>query len=254
MLNMSSVPDAAQGAATTADPDRTARARIRDAAIVRFAEDGVDATSIRAVAAEAGVSPALVIHHFGSKDDLRVACDEHVAASVREQKRAVLGAGVGMDPLAALRANQQGPPLLRYLARTLVDGSPHVAELVDEMVADAVEYMEEGVAAGTLVPSERPRARATVLTIWSLGALVLHEHLGRLLGADLVGDPEGLGPYVRPAAEILTAGVLPEALLRQVEDAFPDAPEPPDREPPATDSHESGPLESVPHDPQEVGA
>jgi AcrR family transcriptional regulator len=247
MLNMSSVPDTAGGAATattSVDPDRTARARIRDAAITRFAEDGVDATSIRVVAAEAGVSPALVIHHFGSKDALRVACDEHVAAIIREQKRAALGAGAAMDPLAALRAQQQGPPLLRYLARTLVDGSPHVADLVDELVADAVDYMEEGVAAGTLVPSEQPRARAAVLTIWSLGALVLHEHLGRLLGVDLVGDAEGLGPYVRPAAEILTRGVLPEAIYDRVEAAFPLDPRP----------HDPRPHDPRPHEPQEVGA
>ena len=39
---------------------------------------------MRAVAAEAGVSPALVIHHFGSKDALRAACDEHVLRVIRE--------------------------------------------------------------------------------------------------------------------------------------------------------------------------
>jgi AcrR family transcriptional regulator len=208
------------GAPGPADQDRTARARIRDAAIHRFADAGVDGTSIRSVAAEAGVSPALVIHHFGSKDALRGACDEHVAAMIREQKRAALRSGAAMDPLGALRSYRSGPPLLRYLARTLVDGSPRVAQLVDELVEDAVAYTEEGVAAGTLTPSEQPRARTTVLTIWSLGALVLHEHLQRLLGADLTGDPADLGPYAVPAAELLTHGLLHEDVYAQVRDAF----------------------------------
>jgi AcrR family transcriptional regulator len=242
MLNMSSVTEEPTDvAAPSAATDRTARARIRDAAIARFAEAGVDGTSIRSVAAAAGVSPGLVIHHYGSKDALRVACDQHVAATIREQKRAALGAGAGMDPLAALRTYREGPPLLGYLARTLVDGSPHVAELVDEMVADAVDYMEEGVAAGTLVPSEQPRARTAVLTIWSLGALVLHEHLERLIGADLVGDAEGLGPYVRPAAEILTRGLLHEDALAGIEAAFPDPDPHAARDPRTADPRAAGP-------------
>ena len=40
--------------------DITARARIRDTAIAAFARDGYDAASLRAIAREAGVSPALI--------------------------------------------------------------------------------------------------------------------------------------------------------------------------------------------------
>ncbi|HVL97705.1 MAG TPA: hypothetical protein VM324_00215 [Egibacteraceae bacterium] len=94
-------------------------------------------------------------------------------------------AGPGLDPVAALRETQPGPPLLAYLARTLVDGSPHVAALVDEMVTDAEGYMAEGVRTGVLRPSDYRYERAVVLTMWSQGALVLHDHLQRLLGVDL---------------------------------------------------------------------
>ncbi|MCL2585930.1 MAG: TetR/AcrR family transcriptional regulator, partial [Streptosporangiales bacterium] len=38
----------------------------------RFAERGYDAASLRAIAAEAEVDPALVIHYFGSKEKLFV--------------------------------------------------------------------------------------------------------------------------------------------------------------------------------------
>ncbi len=198
--------------------DRNARARIRDAALVLFAERGVAATPVRAVAEHAGVSTALVMHHFGSKDALRVACDEHVAATVRERKGAAVATGA--DPLAALRASAQGPPLLRYLARTLVDGSPHVAALVDEMAADAQEYTEAAVASGVCTASDAPRERAVVLTLWSLGALVLHEHLERLLGVDLTGDPSQMGAYAVPATEILSRGVITEDHHQRVREAF----------------------------------
>ncbi|MPZ72232.1 MAG: TetR family transcriptional regulator [Nitriliruptorales bacterium] len=190
--------------------DRTARARIRDAALQRFADDGPGA-SVRGIAAEAGVSPALVMHHFGSKETLRHACDEYIAATIRDRKRAAMAAGPGFDPVAALREAGDGPPLMRYLARTLVEGSQRSAALVDEMVDDAVRYMAEGVQTGVLRPTAYPRERAALLTLWSLGALVLHEHAERLLGVELTGPPEKLAEaasYFAPALEIFSDGLL----------------------------------------------
>ena len=202
-----------------AGDDRTARARIRDAAITRFADHGVAGTSVRAIAEDAGVSPALVIHHFGSKDALRVACDQHVAALIRERKLAAVKEGSGFDPLAAMQANDGGPPYLKYLARTLADGTPQVVELVDGLIADARKYMAAGVASGMLKPSEHAHGRAVVLTIWSLGALVLHEHLDRHLGTDLTKDGAGMVGYAVPATEILARGVLTEAMYERVKNA-----------------------------------
>ena len=66
--------------------DRTTQAKIRDAAIARFPVDGLNGTTVRAIAKDAGVSPALVIHHFGSKDGLHRACDEHVVRLMMEMK------------------------------------------------------------------------------------------------------------------------------------------------------------------------
>lgn len=209
--------------------DQTTRARIRDAAITKFSEDGVAATSVRAIAAAAGVSPALVIHHFGSKDALRVECDRHVAAIINEQKTSVMRAGASLDPVAALREYREGPPILRYLARTLVDGSPHVAELVDQMVDDATKYMASGVEAGMLRPTTYHYERAAVLTIWSLGALVLHEHLERLIGVSLIdypNDPAAGAAYVRPAFEMMTEGVINPDMAAHIREVFVDADEP----------------------------
>jgi len=52
------------------------RERILDAARHRFAELGLDGTSIRAIADDAGVDPALVHHYFGTKQRLFVAAME----------------------------------------------------------------------------------------------------------------------------------------------------------------------------------
>lgn len=186
-------------ATPTPDDDRTARARIRDAAIARFADRGAARTSVKEVAANAGVSPALVFHHFGSKEGLREACDEHVVALVEQQKRKALSEGPNLDVLAALRAQDDGPPLLRYVARMVADGSPRAATLVDGMVDVTVASLEEGVRSGVMVPTDEPRDLSVVLALWSLGLLVLQDHAERLLGVDITGAPEDRGRYVRVA-------------------------------------------------------
>ena len=211
ILNMRSVDEPAG--------DRTAKSRIRDAAISAVAEHGLAATTVRKVAELAGVSPALGIHPFGSMDDLRAACDEHVSAVIREQKGSAMSAGPNLDILAALR-DYEGGDLGRYLARVLHDDSPAVARLVDQMAADAEGYIADGVASGMIRPSDNPQGRAALLLIWQLGAIALHHHMERLLGVDLT-DPDvttnpALANYALPVYEILGSGFFTEEIAERL--------------------------------------
>jgi AcrR family transcriptional regulator len=219
VLNMCSAND-------RSDPpegDRTAKARIRDAAVACFAEYGTAGATARKVAARAGVSPGLVMHHFESMDGLRAACDEHVAAVIRDLKSEALAAGPGIDVLAALRQSDTGD-LTRYLARVLVDDSPAVARLVDDLVDDAEGYFGVGVEAGTIRPSRNPRGRAVLLTVWQLGAIVLHEHVERLLGVDLTDPQVGADPsivnYAGPVYEVLGEGFFTEEFNRRLQEVI----------------------------------
>lgn len=76
---------------------RRTEAAIFDAARAQFAEVGFERTTIRSVAAAAGVDPALVMQYFGSKDGL-------FAAVGREQKqhRRLIDATRETTPKAAL--------------------------------------------------------------------------------------------------------------------------------------------------------
>lgn len=210
-------------AASPSGDDRTAKARIRDAAIECFAEHGIAATTARKVAEVAGVSPGLVMHHFGSMDGLRAACDAHITDIIRRQKSEVLAAGPNIDILAALRASDTGA-LGAYLARILTDDSPAVARLVDDMVADAEGYIQQGVESGTIKPSADPRGRAAVLALWQLGGLVLHKHMDRLLGVDLT-DPAvttkaSLANYAGPVYEMLGDGFFTDEFTQQTRAAL----------------------------------
>ena len=63
----------------TADDDLKAAAVIREVAMRLFADRGAAAVTVREIAAAAGVSPGLVMHHYGSKDGLRDAVDRRAA-------------------------------------------------------------------------------------------------------------------------------------------------------------------------------
>lgn len=217
ILNMRSASAASPG------DDRSAKARIRDAAIDTIADHGLADTTVRKVADAAGVSPALVIHHFGSMAALRRACDEHVASVIRERKTEAISGGPGIDVLAALREADYGN-LTGYLARVLVDDSDLVNRLVDDIAADAVEYIEQGVENGMIRPSGDPHGRAALITLWSLGGIVLHHHMQRLLGVDITDpdvahDPEFVR-YVRPALEVAGTGMFTDEFATRLADMF----------------------------------
>lgn len=218
MLYMSSAhaASAARAAAYATPDDRVAKARIRDAAIACIAEEGIAVTTVRKIAARAEVSPALVIHHFGSMQGLRAACDAYVAAVIRDEKSSAVSSPT-FDPLAALRDSRL-TTLAAYLARVLVEDSPIVDRLVDDLIADAEVYLEDGVRAGTLKPTDDPRTRAIVLALWSLGSLVLHQHLRRRTGVDLTGPgPEpsaDTARYIGGVLDLMTDGVYTEAFAR----------------------------------------
>lgn len=207
--------------------DRSTRARIRDAAIRCVADQGPAATTVRAVARAAEVAPGSVIHHFGSAEGLRVACDHHVAAQLRARKDAAVLEGAQLDPLAALRDPGHGH-LLHYLAARLHDPSDEVRGLITELVDDAEANLALAVAQGIARASDHPRERAAVLVAWSLGALALHDVLSDVLGGDVLDaaiDTGSVTTYLRGALDILGHGVLDPAYadqLRAAVDAPPD--------------------------------
>ena len=194
------------------EDDRTARARIRDAAVRRFGLEGF-AVPVRAVAAEAGVSAGLVIHHFGSKDALRAACDEHVLAQIRRAETEMVVHPQPGEFLAQLAAVEEYAPIAGYLVQALLTGGDLAASFLEALVRDAEGYLHEGVVAGTVRPSRDPAARARFLVHLGLGALLVHLRRrppGEDLGAVLRSYAE---EFTLPALELYTEGLLADHSL-----------------------------------------
>ncbi len=75
-----------------AQGDADLREHLLDAALAAFAAEGIRATSLKAIAARAGVTPALVHYYFGSKQALQDAVVEERFMQVALGLRTLLGA------------------------------------------------------------------------------------------------------------------------------------------------------------------
>jgi AcrR family transcriptional regulator len=165
--------------------DLTARARIRQAALRHFAEQGFQRATIRKIAQTAGVSPGLLRHHFGSKDDLRKECDEYVSEMLRR-----LNAQLLSNPGDVAGARRASKRFERYIARALADGSATAGPIFDEMVALTELWLARADENRPDPPAVDRRIRAGLVTAMAVGIPLLHEHLSRTMGTDAFG-PEG---------------------------------------------------------------
>lgn len=196
--------------------DLTAAARIRDAAIEQFGEHGFG-VGLRAIAEAAGVSAALVIHHFGSKEGLRKACEDYIAEEIRNTKSEALQSNDPATWFAQMAEIEDYAPLMAYLVRSLQTGGDLATMLWRRMIDNAEEYMEEGVRAGTIKPSHDPKARAKYLAITGGGGFLLYIQMHetptdiRAVLRDYSRD------MVLPALEVYTEGLLTD---RTMYDAF----------------------------------
>jgi AcrR family transcriptional regulator len=146
------------------------RVAILDAARELFAAQGFRRTTIRAVAAEAAVDPALVHHYFGSKDDLFVA-----ALELPVDPRAVVG------PALAAGVDGAAERLLRAFLSVWDDDAlrPHLLAVVRGMLEpEGHRLMREGFLPAVILPAaqalgvDHADRRMTLVASQVLGLIV----------------------------------------------------------------------------------
>lgn len=196
----------------SAPADRTALARIRDAAIDEWGRNGFT-VGLRRIAEAAGVSAALVIHHFGSKDGLRKVCDDHIAETVLASKTESIKTSDPATWFAQMAEIEDYAPMMGYLMRSLQEGGDLAKTLWHNMIDNTELYMEEGVRAGTVKPSRDPRARARFLAMAGGGGFLLYVQMHE--------NPTDLRAVLRdyseemvlPALEIYTHGLMADSTM-----------------------------------------
>ncbi len=199
--------------------DLQAHARIRDAAIRLFGQQGVKSTTIRQIAEAAGVSAALVIHHFGSKDGLRRACDEWMMDRLTASKTAALGGEEAFE--WTMRAQAEFQPFYPYIAASVSEGGENAQRLFDAMCRLTRDMFAVGVPAGTLRTPEDLEATITTLVAFSLGATMLESQVARRLGGASMFDGDVLQRYSLATTELFTHGLFADSrMLEQLRAAF----------------------------------
>jgi AcrR family transcriptional regulator len=137
-------------------PGETAtRQSILEAAIAQFGSGGFDSTTIRSVASEAGVDPALVMHFFGSKTELFVAAIDWPFDPAAEVPRVV-----GDDP--TWDAKEKRNTIVALLR----------AAMNQDVAARRLrEFLELEILAPVLAAlgSDQPEARANLVASQLLG-------------------------------------------------------------------------------------
>jgi len=190
----------------------TAAARIRDAAIEQFGHRGFN-VGLRAIADAAGVSAALVIHHFGSKQGLRKACDDYIAEEIRSAKSESLRSADPATWFRQLAEIESYAPMMAYLVRSLQSGNELAKTFWRRMLQNAEEYLEEGVRAGTLKPSPDPKARAKFLGLTGGGGFLLYLQLHDN-PTDMTAVLHDYGEeMVLPALDVYTNGLMSDATM-----------------------------------------
>lgn len=166
--------------------DLTAKARIRNAALELFATQGVAATSLRTVAAAAGVTVGLIVHHYGTKDALREAVELAIVERFAES--------IGSVPLDAAQAEQitemrdravesmlsDSPAIVDYLRRALLDGGAQRGDLVSRLSQLAVQQVHDLRAAGVVSTKNSVSEQVVTIMVRQLGRLFLQPLVDRI--------------------------------------------------------------------------
>ena len=160
-----------------AGEDLTTKARIRDAAITTIGRVGFAAATVRAIAEQAAVSPALLLHHFGSKDGLREACDQYVLDWYAQEVDAAIRDDSAATVIGLIERTPELLPLAAYIRRSLADGGRFARRIFDALVADAQRYLERSVSTGRVRPTDDEHGRALLIVVTSLGAQMLADYL-----------------------------------------------------------------------------
>ena len=178
--------------------DSGTRAAILDAARARFNDVGFRAATVRAIAGDAGVDPALVMHFFGSKQGLFIAAMEFPLDPAEVVPRLVapgidgLGERLVRFLLGVVDDLGEANPMLG-LVRSAV-GHPDAARMMREFLGEAIL---DRVAAALEV--DRPRLRADLCASQIVGILVARQILGlpELVAADRETLVGAWGPTIQ---------------------------------------------------------
>lgn len=195
------------------EPSRAApgRDQLLGAALGLIGERGVKAATVRAVAEQAGVTPGLVVHHFGTKERLAAAVDDMVL----ERFRAALAVDPDASPDDAVRAVAErlsaaiGPdPALRaYVRRAILEATPAGATVLAALVDLTIDNLRQHADPAKLPKGRDLRWLAVQIVTVNLAGTLLEPLLAPVVGREPF-TPAEVRARTTANLEFLTAALV----------------------------------------------
>ena len=182
------------------------RENLLEVATRAFARDGFAATSLRSIAKEAGVSPALVVHHFGSRDELIEECIIRALGLWVSEKQEFVDVSLSVAIGQWQGAIDKHGDKLQFFRQVLVHGGDAANILFSRMVQEARIMIDSEMLKGKMRKVENPDDLALLMTVHGLAPLMLQNQVNNHLGGSFL-EPE-LGARLASAnLEIYRKGV-----------------------------------------------
>jgi AcrR family transcriptional regulator len=198
------------------EEERDTREAIILAATRLFASHGFRGSSIRQIAREAGVSPGLVQHHFGTKDGLRSACDKQVLHLLRDTQMQFLQRGAPPVSSEHVDRLEELQPVIDYLIMSLSSGSDSSSQWFREIS----RYTHETLTSGRIGPPLDPEQDdsqmiAAVQTAMALGVTAFYRTIQQSL--QIEDDTELMIRVGRARLFLASGRILSEDVREQIE-------------------------------------
>lgn len=159
--------------------------RLIEVAAGVFAREGFSGTSLRMIAVEAGVSAALLVHHFGSKQKL---IEETIAVTLGEWMaekdhliELPLSEALGQWPQTA----EGGKQKLAFFKQVMLAGGKPAQLLLERMQQETKPRLAAMGAAGSMRSLEDLETGSLLMAIYGLAPLLMSDTIKKILGGDI---------------------------------------------------------------------
>jgi AcrR family transcriptional regulator len=170
-------------------------------------EKGFAGTSLRSIAKEAEVSPALLVHHFGTKDALvKEAISKTLGDWVADEKAAMLDdESHQVENWQSLAA--KGTTSLNFFRQALLAGGEYSQRLFDAAFLESEALLDQMQAVGRLKDISDQQTTALMMTISGLGSVLFMNQIEQTLGGPISSD-QVASRLVNANQEMMQEGVF----------------------------------------------
>ena len=165
------------------------RAQLIEVATSAFARDGIASTSLRAIAKEAGVSPALVVHHFGSREKLIEDCIIKALGLWVSEKQEFVDVSLSTALSKWQGAIAEHGVKLQFFRQVLVAGGEPANILFSRMVKESEMMIQAQIDKGQMRKAENIPDLALLMTLHGLAPLIMQDQVNNHLGGNFL-EPE----------------------------------------------------------------